>query len=175
MWKKAEAPGNRTQQRRLSTTSIGFEVREGHQTLFASFQGQTFGYQQLPLIPKSCWPSRNWPITHIAPVAATVDFLRESPTPTSLKCANVSGCTVEHVFDLLYKLPCVSLLSRKIHVFPEVLVASPLSSVCTVATRPQSTFNLIVGGTYILPLVRSLLIPSVFIHRRSVRASKIFH
>ncbi|SVD52466.1 uncharacterized protein METZ01_LOCUS405320, partial [marine metagenome] len=33
---KAEAPGNRTQQRRLSTTPVGFEVREGHQTLFAS-------------------------------------------------------------------------------------------------------------------------------------------
>ena len=153
MWKKAEAPGNRTQQRRLSTTPVGFEVREGHQTLFASFQGQTFGYQQLPLIPKSCWPSRNWPITHIAPVAATVDFLKESPTPTSLKCANVSGCTVEHVLNLLYKLPCVSLLSRKVDVFRQVQASSPLSSVCIVSTSPQSTFSLNVGSTRVLPLV----------------------
>ena len=74
-------------------------------------------------------------------------------SPHSLTCVDVSGCTVEHVFNLPYKLPCVSLLSRKIDVFPQVLVSSPLSSVCTVPTSPQSTFSLNVGSTRVLPLV----------------------
>ena len=36
----AEAPGNRTQRGRLSTTASGFEVRGGHQTPFASVSYQ---------------------------------------------------------------------------------------------------------------------------------------
>jgi len=41
----AEAPGNRTQRGRLSTTASGFEVRGGHQTPFAS------GVLQPPILP----------------------------------------------------------------------------------------------------------------------------